>query len=110
MNDFSERQLSDGSISRKYEDGTFLVYKKWDTHTIYIKLLHSINPGKGIARKHLLEFINHYSDKNIYTYVSDELGANLSKLEEFYNNHGFVEIDKSEINGDRVNYKLGIRE
>lgn len=106
MNDYTERQLADGSIARHYDDDTYLVYQKWDTHNIYIKLIHSAKPGHGVARKHLLKFIQHRKNKNFYTYVSDELGADLKLLEPFYRNQGFTPTKHHEMNGERVNYKL----
>jgi ribosomal protein S18 acetylase RimI-like enzyme len=104
MKSFEERQLVDGSISRKYSDNTFLVYKKWDTENIYIKLIHSVHPGRGIARKHLIDFLNHYKSKNVYIYVSDELGADIKTLRKFYENLGFNSTEKHEVNGERINY------
>lgn len=103
---YSERQLVDGAIARKYDDGTYLVYLKWDPRNVYIRLIHSINPGKGIARAHLIDFLKHRKNKNIYTYVSSELGADLDLLKTFYSSNGFKEIKKTEVRGERVNYKL----
>lgn len=105
MKKYEEHQLADGAIARKYNDETYLVYKKWDTRNIYIRLLSSKHPGSGIARKHLLKFIEKKRNKNIYTYVSDELGESLPLLEAFYQNHGFEPITMNK-KGERVNYWL----
>lgn len=94
---FTETVKPNGQIVRLYEKSdVFVVYEK-DNDVIIVKLLHSLNPGKGNARLAFTNFCYTYRDKQIKVRVTNELNADLNKLHDFYTSLGFVK-DENETN------------
>lgn len=91
---FIETVQPNGQIVRLYEkSNVFVVYEK-NNDTIIVKLLHSLNPGKGNARLAFTNFCYTYKDKKIKVRVTNELNADLNKLHDFYLSLGFVKDSK----------------
>lgn len=87
---FTETTQKNGQIVRFYERSDVFVVYTLNDDTVTVKLLHSLNPGKGNARLAFTNFCYTYKNKKIVVKVTDELNADLNKLNDFYVSLGFV--------------------
>lgn len=87
---FTETTQKNGQIVRFYERSDVFVVYTLNDDTVTVKLLHSLNPGKGNARLAFTNFCHTYKHKKIVVKVTNELNADLTKLNDFYVSLGFV--------------------
>lgn len=79
-------------ITRSYgKEQVLISYTKDDVNkSIFVHLVSSVNKGKGNARFAFTHFVaEHQYDYDIEVRITDELGADLNKLFEFYSKQGF---------------------